>query len=81
MKDIMLAMENCKSVAIALNIIAALNLAGAIDKDQWETVVMDYFLHTVNRSDLKPCGLNKLCKQNVVKGVLVCLEALIHVYG
>jgi hypothetical protein len=37
-------MENCKSVATALNNIAALSLAGTIDKDQWEKVVMDYFL-------------------------------------
>ena len=37
-------MENCKYVATALNNIAALNLSGAIDKGQWEKVVMDYFL-------------------------------------
>jgi hypothetical protein len=49
----MLATENCKTVATALNNIADLNIAGAIDKDQWEKVVMDYFLHTgsVNWSD------------------------------
>ena len=40
LKDIM---ENCKSVATALNI-ASLNLTGAIDKDQWEEVVTHYFL-------------------------------------
>ena len=39
-------MENCKSVDTALNNIAVLNLAGAIDKGQWETVLKDYFLHT-----------------------------------
>ena len=37
-------MENCKYVATALNNISALNLSGAIDKVQWEKVVMDYFL-------------------------------------
>ena len=51
-------MEDCKSFATALNNIAALNLAGAIDKDQWEKVVMDYFLHTVS------VKTNKLYKQN-----------------
>ncbi|XP_064862496.1 uncharacterized protein LOC135563592 [Oncorhynchus nerka] len=40
----MLAMENSKYVATALNNIAALNLSGTIDKGQWEKVVMDYFL-------------------------------------
>jgi hypothetical protein len=28
-------MDNCKSVATAINNIAAQHLAGAIDKDQW----------------------------------------------
>ena len=40
----MLAMENSKYVATALNNIAAQNLSGALDKGQWEKVVMDYFL-------------------------------------
>jgi hypothetical protein len=46
-------MENCESVTTALNNIAAPNL-GALNKDHWEKVVMDYFLHmvSVNRSDL-----------------------------
>ena len=37
-------MENLKSVSNALNNIAALNVAGPIDKDQWGKVVMNYFL-------------------------------------
>jgi hypothetical protein len=40
----MLAMENCKYVATALNNIAAMNLSGAIDEGQWGKVVVDYFL-------------------------------------
>jgi hypothetical protein len=48
LKNITLAMKNCKSVATALNNIAALNLTGAIDKDQWGKVVIGYFLHTVS---------------------------------
>jgi hypothetical protein len=59
----MLAME--KYYYCSQNI-AALNLAGAIDKDQWENVVMDYFLHTV--SDLTQRGPNILYKQNGVNG-------------
>jgi hypothetical protein len=39
-------MWNYKSVATALNTIAALNVTGPIDKDHWEKVVMNYFLHT-----------------------------------
>jgi hypothetical protein len=52
-------MENCKNIV-------ALNLAGAIGKDQLEEVVMDYFLHMVsgNQSDLTQCGPIKLYKQN-----------------
>ena len=47
-------MENWKRVATALNNIVALNIAGSISKDQWEKVVMDYYLHmvSVNWSDL-----------------------------
>ena len=37
-------MENCKYVTTALNNIAALNVSGAINKGQWEKVVMDSFL-------------------------------------
>jgi hypothetical protein len=39
----MLAMENCKCVATALNNIAALNLSAAIDNGLWEKVVMYYY--------------------------------------
>jgi hypothetical protein len=33
-------MENCKYVATTLDSIAALNLSGAINKSQWEKVVI-----------------------------------------
>jgi hypothetical protein len=43
-----------------------MNLAGAIDKDQWEKAVMDSFLHTVsvNQSDLTQRRSNNWYKQN-----------------
>jgi hypothetical protein len=47
LKDITLAMVNCKYVASALHNIAALNLSGAVGKGLWEKVVMDYFLEEI----------------------------------
>lgn len=48
-----IAIDKCKSVAIALNNNTSLNLTGAIDKVQWEKVVSDYFLEDNARLTLK----------------------------
>jgi hypothetical protein len=90
-------MENCKCVATALNNIAAMNLSGAIDKGQWEKVVMDYFQEDdfcgIAHGQCEPEWLDKRAKQAVqtkrklhrtsylMKGIAVCCEAFIHVHG
>lgn len=75
----------CKSVASALNNIAAQNLAGAIDKGQWDNNKLWWttFLHkvSVNQSDLTQQRTKQAVASYKPKEKTRCRKAFIHVYG